>query len=162
LGSQLTSFEEEFCGLLAGRGFHVIRFDNRDAGRSTWMREQYALEDMAADAVALLDALGIRAAHVVGVSMGGFIAQLAALDHPGRVLTLTAIISGPGGDDEVAPTDEGRAVLTVPAPDTREERVALGVWAKRTLLGPADPFDEPYERGRVERAIDRAYNPAGF
>jgi pimeloyl-ACP methyl ester carboxylesterase len=162
LGAQMLSFDEDFCRLLAGRGFHVIRFDNRDVGRSTWMAGPYTLDEMAADAAGLLDALGVRAAHVVGVSMGGFIAQLVALNHPARVLTLTSIISGPGGEDEVPPTDEGRAVLLSTAPETHEERVALGLWAKQKLLGPADPFDEPYERERVERALDRAYNPAGF
>src|SRR5579872_7407914 len=89
LGTQMISWDEEFCELLASRGFHVIRFDNRDAGLSTWMDggEGYSLDDMAADATGLLDALGVKAAHVVGASMGGFIAQLIALDHPDRVLS---------------------------------------------------------------------------
>ena len=94
--------------------------------------------------------------------MGGFIAQLVALNHPEHVLTLTSIMSGPNGDDHVQPTPEGTAVLLAPAPQTREERIELGVWAKQKLLGPSDPFDEPYERGRVTRAVDRAYHPAGF
>src|SRR5437868_5120812 len=80
LGAQMLSFDENFCRLLTDRGFHVIRFDNRDAGLSTWTEAGYTLDDMAADAAGLLDALGIRAAHVVGVSMGGFIAQLVALN----------------------------------------------------------------------------------
>jgi pimeloyl-ACP methyl ester carboxylesterase len=117
---------------------------------------------MADDAAGLLDALGIPAAHVVGASMGGFIAQLLTLNHPGRVLTLTTIMSGPNGDDQVQPTAEGSAVLMAPAPATREERIALGLWAKQKLLGPSDPFDEPYERARIARAVDRAYHPAGF
>ena len=162
LGSQMIGWDDDFCRLLARRGFHVIRFDNRDAGLSTWMDREYRLDDMAADAVGLLDALGIPAAHVVGASMGGFIAQLVTLNHPEHVLTLTSIMSGPNGDDQVRPTDEGTAVLMAPAPDTREERIAVGLWAKQKLLGSADPFNEQYEALRITRAIDRAYHPAGF
>src|SRR5256885_10281459 len=147
LGTQMISWDEAFCELLASRGFWVIRFDNRDAGLSTWMDGggAYGLDDMAADAAGLLDALGVPAAHVVGASMGGFIAQLVALNHPQHVLTLTSIMSGPNGDDQVRPTDEGTAVLIAPAPDTREERIAVGLWAKQKLLGSADPFNEQYE-----------------
>jgi len=162
LGSQMLSWDDDFCALLASRGFRVIRYDNRDSGLSTWVEDAYTLDDMADDAAGLLDALGIAAAHVVGASMGGFIAQLLTLNHPGRVLTLTSIMSGPNGDDQVQPTAEGSAVLMAPAPPTREERIALGLWAKQKLLGPADPFDDAYERGRVTRAVDRAYHPAGF
>src|SRR5437762_13109577 len=71
LGAQMLSWDEDFCRLLAGRGFRVIRFDNRDVGMSTWMEGEYALDDMAADATALLDALGIPAAHIVGASKIG-------------------------------------------------------------------------------------------
>lgn len=164
LGTQMISWDVEFCELLAGRGFYVIRFDNRDAGLSTWMSrdDEYALDDMAADAVGLLDALGIPAANVVGASMGGFIAQLIALDHPDRVLTLTSMISGPNGSDQVQPTSEAMEVLLAPAPETRDARIELGLWAKQKLLGPDDPFDAAYEREKVARAVDRAYHPAGF
>ena len=162
LGTQMITWDEDFCELLAGRGFHVIRFDNRDAGFSTYPDSEYSLDDMAADAAKLLDALGIQAAHVVGASMGGFIAQLVALNHPEKVLTLTSIMSGPNGADQVQPTPEANAMLLMPAPETREEQIALGLRAKRMLLGPADPYDEPYERARIERAIDRAYHPLGF
>jgi len=162
LGSQMLSWDDDFCALLASRGFRVIRYDNRDSGLSTWVEDAYTLDDMADDAAGLLDALGIAAAHVVGASMGGFIAQLLTLNHPGRVLTLTSIMSGPNGDDQVQPTAEGSAVLMAPAPPTREERIALGLWAKQKLLGPADPFDDAYERARITRAVDRAYHPAGF
>ena len=162
LGTQLISWDEEFCELLANRGYEVIRFDNRDAGLSTWMDHDYTLNDMAADAVGLLDALNIPAAHIVGASMGGFIAQLVALNHPGRVLSLTSMISGPNGADQVQPTPEAQALLLEPAPPTRAERIELGLRGKRQLLGPADPFDEAYERAKVERAVDRAYHPAGF
>jgi pimeloyl-ACP methyl ester carboxylesterase len=162
LGTQLTTWDEDFCELLAARGFYVIRFDNRDAGLSTWPEEEYTLDDMAADAAGLLDALAIPAAHVVGASMGGFIAQLMALDHPDRVLSLTSMISGPSGTDQVQPTPEAQALLLAAVPPTREERVELALDAKRKLLGPDDPYDAAYERVKVERAIDRAYHPVGF
>jgi len=165
LGAQMLSWDGDFCRLLAAAGFRVIRFDNRDVGLSTWMDEvagEYSLDDMAADAAALLDALGIAAAHVVGASMGGFIAQLVALNHPEKVLTLTSIMSGPNGSDQVRPTEDGTAVLMVPAPETREERIAVGMWAKEKLLGPDDPFDREYEERRITAALDRAYHPAGF
>jgi pimeloyl-ACP methyl ester carboxylesterase len=162
LGTQMITWDEDFCDLLASRDFYVIRFDNRDGGLSTYPDAEYTLDDMAADSAALLDALGIPAAHIVGASMGGFIAQLVALDHPEHVLTLTSIMSGPNGEDQVRPTPEANAVLLAPAPETREEQIALGLLAKQTLLGPADPYDEPYEQARIERAIDRAYHPLGF
>ena len=162
LGAQMLSWDEDFCRLLASRGFRVVRFDNRDVGMSTWMEGEYSLDDMAADAAALLDALGIPAAHIVGASMGGFIAQLVALNHPEHALTLTSIMSGPNGEDQVRPTEEGTAVLMVPAPETREERIAVGLWAKQKLMGPDDPFDRDHEERRIIAAIDRAYHPAGF
>lgn len=162
LGTQLISWDEEFCELLAGRGYRVIRFDNRDAGLSTWMHAEYTLDDLAADAAGLLDALDISAAHVVGASMGGFIAQLLALNYPERVLSVTSIMSGPNGSDQVQPTDEAQALLLAPVPPTREERIELGLYAKRKLLGPNDAYDEAYERAKVVRATDRAYHPAGF
>ncbi|HEV2477834.1 MAG TPA: alpha/beta fold hydrolase [Candidatus Dormibacteraeota bacterium] len=164
LGVQMIGWDEEFCELLASRGFRVIRYDNRDVGLSTWMDggAGYTLDDMAADAVGLLDALGIPAAHIAGASMGGFIAQLVALNHPERVLTLTSMISGPNGEDQVQPTPQAMALLMTPVPETRQARIDLGLRSKKELLGPADPFDESYERARVARAIDRAYHPAGF
>jgi pimeloyl-ACP methyl ester carboxylesterase len=121
----------------------------------------YHLDDLAADAAGVLDALGIAAAHVVGVSMGGFIAQLVAINHPDRVLSLTSIMSGPGGDDGVPPQPEGADVLTrIPAP-TREGRVEHGLWIRKTLKGSGDPFDEAMESRQVERAYDRSYYPVG-
>jgi pimeloyl-ACP methyl ester carboxylesterase len=177
LGAQMISWDDEFCALLAGRGFHVIRFDNRDCGLSAWMDEAgvpdvmaalagqpspvYLLDDMAADAVGLLDALGIKAAHIVGASMGGFIAQLVALNHPESVLTLTSIMSGPGGREAPPPKPEGAAVLMAVAPPTREERIEQAMAGRKVLIGSADPFDEGAERARATRAVYRAYYPAG-
>jgi pimeloyl-ACP methyl ester carboxylesterase len=177
LGVQMLSWDDGFCNLLARRGFRVIRFDNRDSGLSTWIdaagppdvaaaltgeaHAAYQLEDMAADAAGLLAALDMPAAHIVGSSMGGFVAQLVAINHPDRVLTLTSIMSGPGGRDQVAPSPDGAAVLLAIPPTTREERIAQGMWARRVLKGSLDPYDEHFELARVSLAIDRAYNPDG-
>jgi len=177
LGAQMISWEDDFCSQLAGRGFHVIRFDNRDSGLSTRMeaagppdmaaalsgnpQPAYRLDDMAADAVGLLDALGIEAAHVVGASMGGYIAQLVAINHPGRVLSLTSIMSGPNTAEGVPPTPEGAAVLMLKPPATREDRIELAMSIRRVLVGSADPFDEAFERARATRAVDRAYYAVG-
>ena len=112
LGSQMISWPDGFCEQLAGRGFHLTRFDNRDCGLSTHLTEAglpdvaaffagveqkppYLVEDMADDAAALLDALVLAPAHVVGVSMGGMIAQALAINHPGHVRSLTSIMSTP-------------------------------------------------------------------
>src|SRR5258708_9614938 len=171
LSQQLIGWDDDFCSQLADRGFHVIRFDNRDCGLSTWMEEAgpadiaaaysgnakpaYQLDDLADDAVGLLDDLGIGAAHVVGASMGGFIAQLVALNHHDRVLSLTSIMSGPGRHDEDAPKPDGAAVLMTRPPATREERIEQAMSLHHALLGSRDPFDEAYERARATRAVDR-------
>ena len=177
LGAQMISWDEGFCAQLSDRGFQVIRYDNRDSGLSTWMKDAgppdvlaalsgnpqpaYELDDLAADAAGLLDALNIRAAHVVGASMGGFIAQLVAINHPEHVLSLTSIMSGPGGTDAVPPKPEGAAVLMAGPPDTRQERIEQSMSIRRALVGSGDPLDEALERVRSTRAIDRAYYPAG-
>jgi pimeloyl-ACP methyl ester carboxylesterase len=97
LGFQLVHWPEEFCRLLAAEGFFVVRFDNRDAGRSTHLPgRRYTLEDMAGDAVGLLDVLGIDSAHVVGASLGGMIAQTMAVRHPDRVRSLASLMSTTG------------------------------------------------------------------
>ena len=169
LGSQMIGWDEEFCKALASRAFRVIRFDNRDAGLSTWLdssgvpdiaaavgghaRPVYTLDDMADDAVGLLDALSIPAAHVAGASMGGFIAQLVALNHPGRVLSLTSIMSGPNGADQVPPAPDAAAVLLLPAPPAREQRIEQSLFITRTLRGSRDPLDEERERAKAARAI---------
>src|SRR6202163_372670 len=177
LATQMISWHEPFCELLAARGLFVIRFDNRDVGLSSRMESAgppdiaaafrgegqpaYQLDDMAADVAGLLDSLGIPAAHLVGASMGGFIAQLVAINHPDRVLSLTSIMSGPGGEDEVAATPAGVAVLMVAPPDTREERIEVAMNIHRTLAGAGDQLDDAVERARAERSVDRAYYPLG-
>jgi len=177
LGSQLISWDDRFCEQLAARGFFVIRYDNRDSGLSTKMEAAgepdllaaiagnpspaYKLDDMADDAVGLLSALGVRAAHIVGVSMGGFISQLVVINHPDRVLSMTSIMSGPGGADEVPPTPEGIEVLTRKPPATREELIDHAMWSRQVVAGSGDIFDDDVERRRAERAYDRSHYPVG-
>ena len=178
LGAQLITWDEGFCRELVDRGFYVTRFDNRDAGLSTKMEEAgpgdvmgayqgnataaYTLDDLADDAVAVLDALEIPAAHIVGASMGGFIAQLVAINHPDHVLSLTSIMSGPGGEDAVPPTAEAAALLLQPPAETRDGLIDQRVAGARVLIGVANPLDAALERRRAERAYDRCYYPAGY
>src|SRR5712691_3663351 len=177
LGAQMISWDETFCEQLAASGFHVIRFDNRDSGLSTRMEAAgppdmaaalrgelhpaYTLDDMAADAAGLLDALGIEAAHIVGASMGGFIAQLMAINHPGHALSLTSIMSGPSRAEGVSPTPEGSALLFRQPPSNPEESIEMAISGRRLLVGSGDPFDEASERANATRAVRRAYYPVG-
>jgi pimeloyl-ACP methyl ester carboxylesterase len=164
LGSQMTRWPEAFCAGLVARGYRAIRFDNRDVGLSTWPAETYVLSDMAADAMAVLDAAGVKKAHLAGVSMGGMIAQLAAIEHPDRVLSLTSIMSSTGAADAIRNTPEAEAVLNTPAPDPKadfEAFVAHGMRNARTIGSPAYPWEEAALRQRVIAEQARAFNPAG-
>jgi pimeloyl-ACP methyl ester carboxylesterase len=164
LGSQMTRWPEAFCEKLVARGYRAIRFDNRDTGLSTWPSEGYTLADMADDAIAVLDAAGVKKAHVAGVSMGGMIAQRVALDHPDRVLSLTSIMSATGAPDTLKSTPEAAAVLNNPPPDPKadfEAFVAHGLRNARTIGSPGYPWDEATLRERVTAEYGRAFNPAG-
>jgi pimeloyl-ACP methyl ester carboxylesterase len=164
LGSQMTRWPEAFCEKLVARGYRAIRFDNRDTGKSTWMDkgETYTLKDMAADAMAVLDAAGVAKAHIAGVSMGGMIVQRIAIDYPDRVLSLTSIMSAPSGD--VVATPEAMAVISNPPPDPEadyEAFVAHGIRNARTIGSPAYPWTDEQLRARVVAEHARAFNPAG-
>ena len=164
LGAQMITFHPDFCEGLAAKGYFVVRFDNRDVGLSTKVPEGgYALEDMADDTAGLLDALGIEAANVVGVSMGGMIAQTFAIRHPKRVRTLTSIMSTTGAPGVGGATEEAAARLLRPAGETRDERVASSIETSRIIWGdtPEFPFDEELARWRAETSVDRAYYPEG-
>ncbi len=177
LAYQMIEWDERVCRLLADRGFWVIRFDNRDVGLSTKMDHLglpdllgalagnpvplYTLDDMADDAAGLLDALGIQAAHVVGVSMGGMIAQLIAINHPDRVLSLTSIMSTVGGPAVVQADDEVLGALLTPPGGSRQERIERSVALRRLINGRGLPFDEDDARERATRAVDRSFHPEG-
>ncbi|MEA2440635.1 MAG: hypothetical protein QOH76_2059 [Thermoleophilaceae bacterium] len=176
LGAQMIGWHDDFCRALA-HGHHVVRFDNRDAGESQWLEGQvdlvacaagdtssalYTLEDMADDAVGLLDALGLGSAHVVGASMGGMIAQTLAIQHPERVLSVTSIMSTTGEPGLGEPTDEATGVLLSPPATNRDEAMDRAVAGNRVLGSPGFRRDVQDIRARAARAWDRGVNPAGF
>ena len=162
LGSQMTRWPEAFCDLLTAKGFQAVRMDNRDTGLSSWPTERYTLADMARDSMAVLDAAGIRRAHIAGVSMGGMIVQRIAIDHPDRVLSMTSIMSAPSGN--VVATPEAMAVISQlpPSPEADYETfVAHGIANARTIGSPGYPWTEAELRARVIAEHARAFNPAG-
>ena len=164
LGSQMTRWPEAFCAKLVARGYRAIRFDNRDTGLSTWPTEKYTLADMADDGIAVLDAAGVRKAHIAGVSMGGMIVQRMALDHPDRVLSMTSIMSTTGARDAFKSTPEAAAALNEPPPDPKtdfEAYVADRVKNMRTIGSPAWPWTDAEARERVIAEYRRAFNPKG-
>jgi pimeloyl-ACP methyl ester carboxylesterase len=179
LGAQLISVEDGLCQELASRGFLVIRYDNRDAGLSTWFDDArpvnlaavwggdhstlaYSLEDMADDAVAVLDAAGVQAAHVAGISLGGMIAQLLVTSHPERVRSLASIMSTTGDRAVGQPTGEAASVLMSSMPGDRERYIERAVVNARAISsGTAYPFDEEAVRLGAARGFDRAYHPKG-
>jgi pimeloyl-ACP methyl ester carboxylesterase len=177
LGMQLIHWDRELCERLAERGFHVIRFDNRDAGHSTQidapvpnvMRAMaglrvdapYLLDDMADDAFGLLDHLGIEAAHVAGVSMGGMIAQTMAIRRPERVLSLTSIMSTTGERRVGRPKLRVWSVLTRRAPRDEDGYVEHFVRVFRAIGSKGFPFDEGRMRELAAATFERGDNPAG-
>ncbi len=164
LGSQMTRWPEAFCELLVAKGYRAIRFDNRDTGLSSWPTQAYALQDMANDGVAVLDAAGVKTAHIAGVSMGGMIVQRIALDHPDRVLSMTSIMSTTGAQDAFKSTPEAAAVLNLPPPDPKadfEAFVANRMANAVTIGSPDYPWTDEENRERVIAEYTRAFNPAG-
>lgn len=168
LGGQLIMWEVGFCTALADAGFFVIRFDNRDVGLSTWFDgvpatpPPYSLGDMADDAAGLLDALGIPAAHIVGASMGGMIAQTFAITHAERTLTLVSIMSTTGDRGVGQPTPEALAAIMVERPTTRDEAIELALKVSAITGSPGYTRDEQRERERLAQSYDRAFHPEGF
>lgn len=178
LSTQMIHWHPEFLRGLAERGHFVVAFDNRDVGKSSWFDDAgmpdlgavlagnptslaYGLEDMADDIVGLLDALQMENAHIAGMSMGGMIVQLVALRHPGRVRSLTSVMSSTGAPDLPPPTPEALESLLSPSPEDREGSVAHTVRTQRVISSPGYPFDEGYWTDLAGRAWDRAFHPAG-
>ena len=158
LGTQMLGWHEEFCETLARRGFHVIRFDNRDVGRSTKLSH---LPAPTLKQLALRDHLGIERAHVVGASMGGMIAQTIAVRHPGRVLSLVSIMSNTGARLTGQPALGVLPVFLKRAPRTREGYVEHLVRLFEIIGSPGFERDEAEMRELHGRAYDRGVDPAG-
>ena len=158
---QLIAWPDGFCRMLVERGYRVIRFDNRDVGLSSKVPASYSLDDLAADTAGLRDALELASAHVVGASMGGFIAQLLAIHHPSRVRSLCSIMSSTGDRSVGQPRPEIVPMLMVSPPAERSSYVDARLAIARRLASPGFPFDEQRSRDVIGLAFDRAYYPAG-
>lgn len=185
LGAQLVRWPQELCDGFVAAGFRIVRFDNRDVGLSTHFDHApvpdlaavieakrqgrapdlpYTLSDMAADAAGLLDALGIEAAHVFGVSLGGMIAQMLAIEHPSRVRSLALVMTQSGNPDLPHSNPEALAMLSRPSPDPQADRegyLAHQVALNRALGSPLYPVPEDELRRMAALTGDRAYYPAG-
>lgn len=184
LGAQMLLWPDMFCDMLAGQGFRVIRYDNRDIGLSQKfddaaipevkeivaglmsgkpLKVPYLLADMAADAVGVLDALGVGKAHIVGASMGGMIAQLVAIQNPERVLSLTSIMSTSGRYGLPPGKPEAMEKLLLrPAGADRKSVVDHSVMLAQVIGSPAYPVAEEHVRAFSEKAYDRSFYPEGM
>lgn len=180
LAGPLTWWAPDMCEQLAERGFHVIRYDNRDVGRSTKLRDlrvgrsvvvrgflrrstspPYTLSDMADDGIGLLDHLGIAEAHVCGVSMGGMIAQTMAIEHPDRVLSLVSIMSTTGRRSVGWQDPRLFPMLLGPAERTREQAIERSVTTWSTIGSPDYPTPADETRARAAETYDRGISPSG-
>ena len=184
LGCQLIHWPVELCERLVGLGYHVIRFDNRDVGLSTILDHKgrpnlkriilfrtlrlphpvpYTLKDMAKDTLGLLDALGVERVHLVGISMGGMIAQIIAAHYPGRVLSLTSIMSA-SGNPWISPSkpEAAKALLTPPAdPNNFDAIVERSVRINKVIQSPKFARDDEELRRRAEIVVSRSHHPEG-
>jgi pimeloyl-ACP methyl ester carboxylesterase len=178
LGTQMIGWPDGFCAALAARGLHVIRYDNRDVGRSTHLRQHrpptikqlmlrdksaaaYSLADMADDGIGLLDQLGIERAHVAGASMGGMVAQTMAARHPDRVLSLASIMSNTGHRWKGTPGLRVYPMFMRRPADNREGAVESTISTFRLIGSPGFPFQEDEVRRIAQLSYERGYNPAG-
>lgn len=179
LATQMLAWDEQFCALLAERGFRVVRFDNRDIGRSTKLSAAgvsgrvdlligrrssapYLLRDMAADTFGLMDRLGISSAHLVGASMGGMIVQTAAIERPERVRSLVSIMSTTGSRRVGHPSYRTFGLLLGERPREREEMIERVVKTFRVIGSPGYPFEEEHVRELAGRSYDRGHSAAGI
>jgi pimeloyl-ACP methyl ester carboxylesterase len=179
--AQLNSYDPAFAQLLADRGRYVIRYDNRDVGKSSWLDGQpaplselmaarknktalpkvaYTLSDMAADGMALLSALGIERAHIMGSSMGGMLVQQMAVEHPHRVISMTSIMSTTGEPEYGHSSKEANAALLAPSPTERQAYIDQAVTGRR-IWNSQKYFDAVWEAEKAGADFDRAFHPEG-
>jgi pimeloyl-ACP methyl ester carboxylesterase len=159
-GASMLWWPTPFCEQLAAGGRFVIRYDQRDTGRTAWHageRGRYTLDDLAADALAVLDAFGIASAHLVGFSLGGVVAHLVAVEHPARVASLTLISTTPGGAGLPPVADQLSAHWEEPTPDwaDRDGAIEYLVRDMRAHASRSAPFDETVAREFVRHDLDR-------
>jgi pimeloyl-ACP methyl ester carboxylesterase len=179
LATQMIAWDEGLCGMLAERGFRVVRFDNRDIGRSTKLEAAglpgkldlfvgrrgtapYLLRDMAADTFGLMDHLGIGSAHLVGASMGGMIVQTAAIERPERVRSLTSIMSTTGSRRVGHPSYKTFGLLLGNPPREREAAIERVVKTFKLIGSPGYPFEEERVREIAGCSFDRGHSEAGI
>ncbi|MBS1894088.1 MAG: alpha/beta fold hydrolase, partial [Actinobacteria bacterium] len=178
LATQMIAWQEGLCRLMAERGYRVIRFDNRDIGRSTkldWAgvpsradlligrraTAPYLLGDMADDAVGLLDHLGIDQAHVVGASMGGMIVQQLAIDHSPRLRSMVSIMSTTGNRRSGQPSLKTFGILLGNPPKGRAQVIERAVRTFKVIGSPGFPFEEDMVREMAALSYDRGHSAAG-
>jgi pimeloyl-ACP methyl ester carboxylesterase len=179
LGAQLIRWPDGLVDMLVGKGLHLIRFDNRDVGQSTHMTNgpvpnfmaamagdyssvSYRMTDMAADAVGLLDTLDLDSAHLVGASLGGFIAQTIAIEHPRRVRSLTSIMSTTGDPRVGQIHPEVMQIFAGAPPTNRAEAIERGLFAARIVGSPGFPAELDSLADRIGREYDRGYDGLGI
>lgn len=183
IGLQMIHWDRNLCEDLVNRGHYVIRFDNRDVGLSSKfddtvvpnvteifgklmqgekVKPPYTLNDMADDAIGLLDALGIQKAHICGMSMGGMIAQSIVIRHPARVLSLISIYSTTGNPDIPQVKPEVMGMLITPPPNEREAYIESKLEFMKKTAGPGFPIDEKWARKVTAESYDRCFYPQGI
>ena len=182
LGAQMTAWDDDFCARLADRGHYVIRYDNRDVGLSSYFHDHgvpdmgalvadmmagrqpditYSLDDMAADGMSLLTALGIDRAHVCGASLGGMIVQTMAILFPDRVKTLTSIMSTTGNPGLPPASPEAMAALTSERANNVDQAMDRAVTVANVIGSPGFPRDESRTRAKAKASFERAFYPDG-
>ena len=163
LGSQCINYAADWCEMFCDEDYSVVRFDNRDVGLSSKLPDvDYTLADMASDAIAVLDAIGVEKAHVMGCSMGGMIVQRLAIDHPDRLLSVTSVMSRTGEPGFGESSEEALTLLMTPQPPERGAYIDRQVEALHVYGSKPEWLDDDAIRARAAAAFDRCFCPEGI